>query len=190
MKSVLIKDDFAQVSDSEGKVISAKKIKFADLSVVVPAWRKMGYPIFIAVCDGLAVYIGPREENLPPSQAEMDCQARLALHHGPCHFSFSPSGASILTWKVENDAPKPQLTPAQDRLLAKAKARAPIKEVRANLRAQKGKEPKAADYPVDNGDTYYDPEDKVLYAGQWVEPEHAAFQKRIDDLHDGIADDD
>lgn len=190
MKSVLIKDDFAQVFDNEGKLIAAEKIMFADLSVAVPAWRKMGYPIFLAVCEGMALYISPSEDNKCPSQAEMDCQARVALRNGPCHFSFSPGGASVLTWKVENDAPKPQLTPAQDRLQAKAKARALIKEVRANLRAQKGKEPRAADYPVDNGDTYYDPEDKVLYAGQWVEPEHAAFQKRIDDLHDGIVDDD
>ena len=107
MKGVLIKDDFAQVFDNDGKVIAAK-------------------------------------ENRPPTDEQMNCQARVALHNGPCNFGFCPGGASVVHWKTPKEPEKPALTPAQDRLQAKAKARTLINEVRANLRAQKGKEPEAA----------------------------------------------
>lgn len=145
MKSVLIKDDVARVFDDSGHAIAVKEIKFVNLQVAVPAWRKMGYPIFIAVCAGLALYISPSEDNKPPSQAEMDCQARVALHNGPCHFSFSPGGASVLTWKVEKAEP-PKPTPAQVKLQAKAEARKVVNEVRREVAATHGAEPSAEEY--------------------------------------------
>lgn len=35
-----------------------------------------------------------------------------------------------------------------------------------------------------------DPEDKVLFAGEWLEPNEAALQQRMNDLEDGIVYDD
>lgn len=146
MKSVLIKDDVARVFDDSGKVIATREIRFANLQVAVPAWRKMGYPIFIAVCAGLALYISPSEDNVPPTQEQMDCQARIALHNGPCNFAFCIGGASVLTWKVEAKPEPPKPTPAQERLQAKAEARKVVNEVKREVAAQRGAEPSAEEY--------------------------------------------
>lgn len=146
MKSVLIKDDIARVFDDSGKAVAVKEIKQVNYQVAVPAWRKMGYPIFIAVCDGLALYISPSEDNVPPTQEQMDCQARLALHHGPCNFAFCIGGASVLTWKVEKKAEPPKPTPAQVTLQAKAEARKVVNEVRREVAATRGAEPSAEEY--------------------------------------------